>query len=293
MFATPRASAAARSPRRARDRPAPRTRRTAAAPRSTPPRLHVGKPMVRPRRSPSTTVPESMCGRPSIARRLVEVAARDRVAHARARPRPALVAEQRRATASRSRAPRRGASSSAKSPARPWPKRKFCPTMTTCAPSCSREHALGELAPGVCAANAEIEALHDGHDARRDAARRARACGRARVSCGGHRAAEHLGGCGENVSTAALEPARVGVARGVGEHRLMTAVNAVEIADHDERAGIGARRGCRAVTAKPSTRPAQSGRQRAPRTQCDGRAALSHARPRGCAASLDGHRLGC
>ena len=110
----------------------------------TSPRFAVGKPIVRPRFAPVTTVPAMRYGRPSSSAAARRRPRTQRRPHAAARHRLAAECQRRHFL---ERQPGRGAAASRSvslSPARPRPKRKSYPSTTAFAPSCRDEHVLEE-----------------------------------------------------------------------------------------------------------------------------------------------------
>ncbi len=230
-FATPAASATGpEAPSTSRSTSTAYTPKGGSA-SATSARLHVGKPRVRPRRSPATTVPESMWGRPSMR---------------------VTSSSSPRASASRTRELDQGPRSS---PTRSW-DRVSKPRLR------AQARQLLEVARAVLA-EAEVVADDDdggvqGRDERgartlRATGRRTRRSKRQTTSVSsrsirrtqlllamergeqrGHRTAEHgarVRGEGEHRGA---EAAAAGVLDHGREHRLMAAVHAVEVADGDD-----------------------------------------------------------
>ena len=115
-------------------------------------RFAVGKPMVRPRASPWTTVPLNRCGRPSnaAAPTTSPAAINLRIRELEIGSSPSIIGETCSTTTAGSAA--RKASTS---PPRPEPKRKSQPTTTALA--CNREESTVEANSAAdCAANARV-----------------------------------------------------------------------------------------------------------------------------------------
>ena len=161
--------------------------------------LHVGKPSIRPRRSPSTTTPETIWGRPASA-----LLPRGRYA---AEPPESSCSTtghgcrpQGRASVSRSRVVGR-AVRLVEVAARPRPKRKFCPTITTC--TCNRTRTLVAKSIGVWLAKSwsKRSMMTVGRTRRTSSTLRGRL-----VRTGGIGRPRTDSGCGANVNRAGSRP---------------------------------------------------------------------------------------
>ncbi len=161
--------------------------------------LAVGKPSVPPRASPLTTIPSTSAARPR------RCAARST---SPARSSPRISVDETPSTSGTLLASKPRRSTSSRSPARPWPKRKSAPATTTSAPI-RRRNAFTN-ASGSSAASFAVNGTTRTSAMPASAISSSR---RSRVVSSSTRLPSTTRGCGSNVTTVGVSPASTAARR--------------------------------------------------------------------------------